>query len=501
MTMMRVLRIGLVAALAFAVSGCGAKKEASSSLPTGADFAPASSVVYVTGITDPTSSQWEKADALLGHFPGREKLLASARKELKKDGLTWEQDVKPALGAELNLVLLSYKDADHNYVFFTKPRDEAKFDKLLESGQGDNVQVHRKIDGWTVFADNKKSLDNFASAQAGGGSLAEEGTFRDAMKAMPDDAAIRAYVAGEPIYALIQKEASTNPDARSFQNFSNGLGRLKSISFSSSAEEEGVAVQAAYEQEKQAKVGSYAPELDNTLPAGALLYVSFGNLKQFFDQALEQASQQNPGFRKQLGQMEQALGFQLKDDLLPLFSKEGAIAAYHGDGEYAAPDVIFALRVPDDEDKARNLVDRLAALAGLGGLTVQPFSVDGAVGKQFSIPEAGGLSVYALVTDGKALVSNSKLTIEQALGDSKKLSDDSVYRDARAAASVPDETAGFIYANLKVGLPYVFDFADASEPGSVSPDALANTKPLESAILYTKQDGDRTTVSGFLTIK
>jgi uncharacterized protein DUF3352 len=498
MAMMRLIRIGLVVALAFAAAGCGAKSQVSSSLPSGADFAPASSALYITGVTDPSSSQWEKADKLLGRFPGREKLLSEARKELKKEGLTWEQDVKPALGDELNLVLLSYDDADHNYVFFTKPRDEAKFNKLLEAGKKQDVQVHRKIDGWTVFADNKKSLDNFASAHAAGGSLSDESAFRDAMKGLPDDAVLRGYVPGEPIYALIKKEAATNPDAQSFQKFSNGLGRLKSISFSSSAEDDGVAVQAAYEQTKQVKMGSYSAELDGTLPSGALLYVSFGSLKDFFDKTLQQSELQYPQFQKQLDQMEQALGFKLKDDLFPLFSEEGAIAVYHGDGEYATPNVLFVLHVPD-EDKTKRLVDRLAGLAGLGGMTVGRFNMNGSEGRSFAVP--GGLAVYALVTGGKALVSNSKATIEQALGDSKKLADDGVYQDARDAASAPDKTAGFIYANLELGLPYVFDFAEADQPGSITPDARANTKPLRSAILYTKQDGDRTTVSGFLTIK
>ena len=113
MGVMRLLRISLLAVLAIAVSGCGATKPAAST-PEGADFAPASTAVYVTGVTDPGSSQWQKADALLGHFPGREKLLASFRKDLAKDGVSWEKDLKPSLGDELNLVLLSYKDPEHN---------------------------------------------------------------------------------------------------------------------------------------------------------------------------------------------------------------------------------------------------------------------------------------------------------------------------------------------------------------------------------------------------
>jgi Protein of unknown function (DUF3352) len=496
----RLLRISLLAVLAIAASGCGTAKQAAST-PEGADFAPGGTAVYVTGITDPASSQWQKADQLLGRFPGREKLLASARKDLAKDGLSWERDVKPALGDDLNLVLLSYKDADQNYVFFTKPKDEAKFTKLLEAGDAQDRQVHRKIDGWTVFADNEKALDNFTAARASGNSLSDEDAFKDAMNGLPDDAALRGYVASEPLYDLIRREAASDPDTEAFKNFSDSFGQLKYISFSSSAEADGVAVQAGYESTRSMEMGSYAAELDNTLPAGALVYLSFGDLEQYFNRALRTAGNESPEFGRQLRQIQEALGFSLKDDLLPLFSKEGAIAVYNA--SESAPDVLFALRV-DDEDKATQLINRLAAIAELADVEVRPLSIRGAQGKVFAYPE-DDVTIYAVVGQGKVLVSNTRGRIDAALGDGEKLSDDSVYEEALDASSAPDETSGFVYANLKLTIPAIFGLLDAvsesDSPEAIPPDVRANTKPLRSAILYTKQDGDRTTVSGFVTIK
>ena len=57
---------------------------------------------------------------------------------------------------------------------------------------------------------------------------------------------------------------------------------------------------------------SYDAELDGTLPAGALLYLSFGDIEQNFDQALKSADEQSPEFRNQLEQLQQALGFDLR---------------------------------------------------------------------------------------------------------------------------------------------------------------------------------------------
>ena len=43
--------------------------------------------------------------------------------------------------------------------------------------------------------------------------------------------------------------------------------------------------------------------------------------------------------------------------------------------------------------------------------------------------------------------------------------------------------------------------SESDSPEAIPPDVRANTKPLQSVLLYTKQDGKRTTISGFLTIK
>jgi hypothetical protein len=496
MPMVRLTRFAALAAAAFVLAGCGAKNQASSSVPEGANFAPASSVLYVSAVSDPSSDQWQKIDALLSKFPGRAKLIASFKKDLAKDGLTWEGDFKPALGDEVDVVLLSYKDADHNYVFFTKPKDEAKFNKVLESGGPQDRQVHTKIDGWTVFADNQKSLDNFAAAHSAGTSLSDEDTFKDAMAGLPDDSVVRGYVPGQAIAAAIEKEAANQPDAQSFKQLTDSFGKLRYISFSSAAQDEGVAVQAAVETDQEVKTGTYDAELDGTLPAGALLYMSFGDLRQAFDEGLDNASKQSPQFRKQLAQIQQALGFDLKDDVAPIFSKEGALAVYNNHSIF---DVVLAIRT-DDEAKATKLIDRLAAFAGLAGIPAKPVLVGDAKGKTFSYPEEV-LTITAVVGDGKVLVSNNRALIEDALGDGKKLSDDEVYKEALDASSAPDKTSGFVYSNLKLALPLIFEDVHSFDTGYVSPDVRANIKPLRSALLYSKQDGKRTTISGFLTIK
>ena len=484
----RLLRISLLAVLAIGLSGCGSAKQAAS-LPEGADFAPASTAVYVTGVTDPGSSQWAKADALLGRFPGREKLLAEARKGLEKDGVTWDRDVKPALGSELDLALLDFNDADHNYVFFTKPKDQAKFNHLLETGN--DPQVHREIDGWTVFADNRRALDNFEQARESGDTLADEPAFHDAMGDQSDDAVLRGYVSGQRLYELIAQEAAKSPDARDLERFSESFGKLESVTFSAGAKDDGVAVQAAYKSKGQPTTGSFTPQLDQVLPADALAYVAFGNLEDAFDNALLSDNANVPGLKTKITELEQALGFSIKSELLPLFSKEGAIAVYRGGTE--TPNVLVALQVPD-EAAALKIVDRFAALASLSGQRVLTVPVHGVEGKQIVLD---GLSVTAVVADGKLVLSNDAGLVDRAFGNGEKLAMDPVYEEALDTSGAPREMSSLVYLNLKSGIPYVF----RSAFGSVSPEVRANTAPLHSTVLYSKQDGDRSTISGFLTIK
>src|SRR5262245_21918952 len=488
----RLLRISLLAIVAIAATGCGTARQAAST-PEGAELAPASTAVYVTGVTDPASSQWAKADELLGRFPAREKLLASLREELQKDGLTWERDVKPALGPELDLVLLDFTDADHDYVFFTKPKDEAKFDHLLETG--DDPQVHRVIDGWTVFADSQKALDNFESARASGDVLADVPAFQDAMAEQSEDAVLRGYVSGERLSKLIEQEAATSADARDLERFSQSFGKVESVTFGAAAQDDGVAVGAAYKSKGQPTTGGFTPQLDYALPADALAYVAFGNLEDAFDNALLSGDENIPGLKTKITELEQALGFSIKSDLLPLFSKEGAIAVYRGGA--ATPNVLALLQVPDEET-ARKIGDRFAALASLGGQQVHPVTIHGAEGKQIVL---NGLSITALVADGKLLLSNDETLVGRTLGNGAKLHEDPVYEEALDASGPPREVSWLVYLNLKSGIPYVFDRLGAAASGSIGPEVRANTAPLHSTVLYSKQDGDRTSISGFLTIK
>src|SRR5215203_4825156 len=101
------LRLALGAAVAAViVAGCGGGSTSSGGggTPASASIVPADVPAFVTLDTNVDSAGWNKAEALLDKFPGKADLLSSLRSDLADDGLTWEGDVKPALGDEIDLV-------------------------------------------------------------------------------------------------------------------------------------------------------------------------------------------------------------------------------------------------------------------------------------------------------------------------------------------------------------------------------------------------------------
>lgn len=490
---MRAFRPAVLVALVLALTaGCGGEEATKSgSIPDGASFAPAKTAAYVVAVTDVDSEQWRDADNLLKRFPGRAKLLESFTDELEEDDLTWERDVRPALGEDVHVVWLDFANGGENIVGYTKPRDKAKFNKLLECC-GERM-FHREVDGWTVFSDEQALVDRFARERSGE-SLADVSIFREAMERLPDDSLARAYVSGEQIEAAIEREAAGSPDTREFRELQKNLGTIESLSFATTARDEGVRMDAVFASTTDPRVESFEPALADRLPAGALAYVSFGDLREFWQGFLDSAKDSIPNFEAQRRQFETALGFSLEKDLFPLFADEGAIAVYRSAGN--TPGVTFMLGVEGEEDKARNVINRLGALLELAGGdgAVRKLTIEGVEVTHLSFPDEE-FGVFVGVTEGTLLLASTEAGFREALSADKALADDAVFEQAREAAELPDESLGFVYLNLKDLLPFIY----RSEP--VDAETRENTEPLQSALLYGKRDGNRVLLSGFLTIE
>jgi hypothetical protein len=491
---LRATTAGLCAGLALAVAGCGGGGGSAGGVnaPAGADFAPADAAAFIAVDTNVDGQQWRTADVLASRFRGRSKVLDSIKKQFAGEGVSWEQDLKPSLGDTVYVVWLDFVNSGDNVVGFTKPRDAAKFDQALESGT--SPAKHRLVDGWTVFADTTALLDRFEQAVASQGPLSDGEPFRQAFDGLPSPALVRAYVRGEAVQAEIDRSIAQGGGPA---ELTDKFGKLDSIGAATQAKSDGVLVTGNFQTHGGQTPKTYTAELLSDLPSGAIAYLSTGPTDDALKELLKTIGDTQPGFGAQRAQLEQAFGFTIDEDLLPLFSKEGAIAVYP---EAKTPGFLFALAVPD-EDKARSIVGRLAALVKTanGSPSVTTTTLAGVEVSEFAL-SGYGQSLYVAVSRGRLLATNNDVTLRRALGGGSSLADDAAYMGAREAAAVSNSTAGFLYLNLSTGLPYVFDFAEG-QGNPVPKDVKDNVAPLRAFLVFGTQDGDATSLSGFLQVR
>jgi hypothetical protein len=333
-------------------------------------------------------------------------------------------------------------------------------------------------------------LDRFRQERAGE-KLSSSAPYEEAVGELPDDALVKAYFGGPQVQQAIREglagEGAPQGLAQRFEAFESFAAAL-------TAEGDGVRFEAGAIVDSDVELDTYEAQLPESLPAGALLYVSFANLDEPARRLIEILKDVIPNFEEQRRQAEQGFGFSLENDLLPLLQNEGAFAIYPGE-----PLPAFVLALADGE-RAVRLMDRLGALLALGeeGSTRQE-EVEGITVKELVFRDEG-FSIFYASLDGVFVASNVRASVLEASRDGLKLADESLFRAAREGADAEGGTIAFAYGNLDEGLPYAFDSAE--EQGDTVPqEARENAEPLESFLVSVTQDGDRFELSGFLAIK
>jgi hypothetical protein len=479
------LAVLVVAACGGSGGGGGSKSASASggSVPDGADFVPSSAPGFVYLATDPNGSQWKAANDLLQKFPGRAQLLSMIQQKLAKQKLNYETDIKPALGPETDLGILKLQGQLGRYLGVAKPNDEAKFlallDKLSTSG---TKLVHRKIDDWTVVSDTQTALDASAAAHSGT-SLKDNSLFTDGMNALPGDALAKAWFNGAAVTNVAKSKTGTGGAGTLA-----GFGNLLWVAASAEAQADGLTVHAIAKSDKDVPLANYSSDLVKQVPAGVLAYLSFKGLDGVIRSLAD-----NPAVQKQLGSIEQSLGVTLAD-LAPLFAGEGALYVRQG---IPLPEITLTLEV-SDEAAARSTADKLfTRLAPALGGEISTTTVAGVQVKQI---RTSSISLYYGVFDGKLVVTDSTTGIAGLKDTGAKLADDSLFKDAKDAAGMPDSTAGFLYVNLKDAIPLIENLVTA-QGGTISPTVQQNLEPLNTALVYGSVNGQQAELTGFVGVK
>jgi hypothetical protein len=488
----RFLPIAFLALLALFAAACGSKTSGSSggggSIPAGASLVRAGLVGFVSIDSDTGSGQWQQLDKLAQKFPGRDKAIAKLKREISKHGVDYERDVKPALGPELDLAIVSGgTQSSTRVVGLTKPDDPAKFKalvaKLNASDSGGGNAVYREVDGWYALSDSQAAIASVLKGDRT--ALAGDATFKQAFDKLPADALVKAFVDGERVNALVSQAASSA--GGKVDPSMLGLGNLKYLAASASAEDNGLRIRGASSGGPDG--GDLSAKLADGVPGDAFALLDFSG-QGTTDRLNELKS--NPQLGPAIRQMQQALGVTLEQVLALL---QGEIAFYARPGA-GIPELTLVLEEADQSAALATLDKLMAHLAAASGGTVEPGTQGG---HEIKTAKLGNFAIHYGGLDGKVVLTSGVNGIAD-YGSGDHLPDSADFKEAQDAAGMPDSTGGFAYVDLKDALPLIEGFASLAGR-SLPSETTENLRPLRSFLAWSEGAADSRTFDAFLEIK
>jgi hypothetical protein len=461
-------------------AGCGGTTNASSG---GADFVPASVPLFVAINTDLDSPQWHTVNELASKFPDKQKAIDSIKQQLTKKGLDWEEDLKPALGPELDLVMLDFAHPD-DVVALTQPKNQGAFEGAMRKGNAadpSNKLVYEQFHGLTVISDKQAAIDAFTQASdSAKQTLSEDKTFRTAMD-RAGDGIFRAYVNGPQVMAAARKFGGTEAGA-----YLKKLGTLDWLLMTLRAKSDGIAWDTTVHGTpgkafKNVDANGLDGSLEKLVPKDALLYLAFHGSKGMFD-----GLGNNP-ILQQFGAKGLNNAFRQLGTIL-----EGENALYVRAGTKDVPDVTFIASPRSGVDGAAALDRILNRYSKELGARPHRTTIAGVPARVIG---AGPIAVRYANVNGKLIVTDLPSGIVFAQRGGKSLTTSQEYKDA--TAGVPDSPQVVLYIDIHSTLPLISRFGGARIPAEVE----RNLKPLRSAVEYAVSRSHELQITFFLRIK
>jgi hypothetical protein len=472
MTTMRIVLFALLAALALGAVACGSEDVGTGTASSAGLLRPGA-VAYWQTVSDPDSPQWEQAEELLHRLPDGEKWITELKNDFQRDEkVTWEGDVRPALGDVVDVVVYAEASRKPAVVGLTNPEDPQKLLALvrkLDVGDPGAPTATRVVGDWVAISDRHAAID-MALKERSGRSLADEQSYRSAMNDLPDDALSRGYVDPARVVELLA------PDQR---NALSTLG-LENLDFAGAwvkAKDDGAELAAALRGEGADRLFGaaepYSSRFVEQVPDDALAFLSFqgSGLRRQLAQL-----RSNPLFATELRDFERESGIDI-DDVIGLLDGE---IAFYARPAVPIPELTLLIQA-DDEARAKATIERL-----LRGLSA----------------ELQGVHLTVGTLDGAVVVSTSTRAPEELRGSGAKLPDSDRYKQALEAAGAPDEYTGLAYVDLSNAWDLIREYLGLSGEGDEVPPAVRrNLEALESLVAFGRQDGSLSTSVAFLQIK
>jgi uncharacterized protein DUF3352 len=431
---MRAFLAAALVCLVVVVAGCGGSGStgATADPPLGTDAAqlvPPDALAFASIDTDQSSQQWRQLDALGARRQVMQKLNAA----LAQHGLSYDADVKPAVGKELDVAVLKSSDSGTpEVVAFAKPDDESKLQALASKfDQGNEHYTVQKIGGWSVVADSADTFAAVRSAQTGR-SLGDTSAFASAQSQLAGDAVVRVFAASGAFAALAKQPAAAGATSPAWTAAKVTTG---SDTIRASAVAAGNVLPA-----------SAASKLLGDVPSGAALAVAFNG-----SGALAQALR---GVK--------ATGLPLQQ-LAPLLTGPGVLYVR---ASGLVPELAVEL-APSNPQAA--LAQARSVLAGSAG-------------------KLGPIRLTPQLVGGKLVISDSPAAAA-ALRGGAKLVDDAAFKDALKAAGAPQRTSALVYADMPQLEPFLQLAAQALGGKTLDPALVDTLDHVGAVVAWATRSG------------
>jgi hypothetical protein len=465
----------LVVVLGLVAAGCAGPAEPRAEVPESASLAPKDALVYATLTTDESSAQWRQAADLIDRIPGaRDGLADAVAQGLESEGVAWDEDVAPALGPEVVLVVTQ----DAKTIVLTKPESEERLAALLAKSH--EPSVRGSVDGWVAIAEEQADLTSYEAAHSRG-TLESDDRLSAGFAALPEEALGRVWVDLAGVTRQVGAHSKQFGPLYSTPNLDVGVDWL---SAALAAEDDGIRVALGTRTPDNGGT-QYEPKLFDRVPADAVAAFSFGGTQATVDKIEDKIP-----IGGIADKIESVTGVSL-GGIIDVFSGEGVLYVRRGN---PVPEVTLVL-APPDVDKAFENVSRIAEnAAGQAGTTVRSVTEGG---RQVQLVEAQGVTVrYARIEDA-VIVTTGPRGIDDFLADGAKLRSSTAFEHAADEVGLEGRTGGFLYVDIDGVLPLVDDLG-SDDP--VPADARDVLRSLDSFILESSADGDVTTLTGVLRL-
>lgn len=447
---------------------------------------PASVPLYVAIDTDLDSSQWQTVNELANKFPDKQKAIDSIKQQLTKNGLDWEDDLKPALGPEIDVVMLDFAHPDET-VALLQPKNQGAFEGAVRKGNAadpSNKLVYKQFHGWTIVSDKQAAIDAFMQASdSAKRTLSEDKTFTSAMN-KAGEGIFRAYINGASVMAAARK--FMGPDEGSYFK---KLGTLDWLLMTLRAKSDGIAWDVTVHGTpgkafKNVDAHASNGSLQKVVPKDALLYLAFHGSKGMLGGLGDNPILQQFG-AKDLGDALKQVGRIL----------EGENALYvRAAGRKDVPEVTFIAAPGGGLDGAAALDRILNRFAKEIGARPKRTTIAGLPARVIG---AGPIAVRYANVKGRLVVTDLPAGIVFAKNGGKTLADSQEYQDAARSSGLPASPHVVLYVDIHSTIPVINRFGGARIPAEVE----RNLKPLRSALEYAVSRSHELQISFFLRIK